>query len=80
MDNEGSGLYMKQSCINHSCAPNAKVVYNYNNFRLSVVAKRQIMPGEEISINYLDKCARKRSCHSRRKLLRYVGMIFFDII
>ncbi|XP_065219217.1 histone-lysine N-trimethyltransferase SMYD5 [Planococcus citri] len=70
ISNEGSGLYVVQSCINHSCAANAKITFPFNNNRLALVAKREIMPGEEIFINYLDKCARKRSCHSRRKILK----------
>lgn len=72
INNEGSGLYVIQSCVNHSCAPNAKIVFPYNSNRLALVAKCDIMPGEEILISYLDKCSRKRSCHSRRKLLRFV--------
>lgn len=59
-----------QSCINHSCAPNAKIAFPFNCSRLALVAKKDILPGEEIFITYLDKCSRKRSCHSRRKILQ----------
>ncbi|KAK7571815.1 hypothetical protein V9T40_014287 [Parthenolecanium corni] len=70
INNEGSGLYSMQSCINHSCAPNAKIAFPFNCSRLALVAKKDILPGEEIFITYLDKCSRKRSCHSRRKILQ----------
>ncbi|XP_053314054.1 histone-lysine N-trimethyltransferase SMYD5 [Spea bombifrons] len=67
---EGSGLYMLQSCCNHSCVPNAEASFPENNFLLHLTAVEDIQPGEEICISYLDCCQRDRSRHSRHKILR----------
>ncbi|XP_078530609.1 protein-lysine N-trimethyltransferase SMYD5 [Lissotriton helveticus] len=67
---EGSGLYMLQSCCNHSCIPNAETSFPDNNFLLHLTALDDIQKGEEICISYLDCCQRDRSRHSRHKTLR----------
>ncbi|XP_067389643.1 histone-lysine N-trimethyltransferase SMYD5 [Emydura macquarii macquarii] len=67
---EGSGLYVLQSCCNHSCIPNAETSFPDNNFLLHLTALEEIKPGEEICISYLDCCQRERSRHSRQKILR----------
>lgn len=67
---EGSGLYMLQSCCNHSCIPNAETSFPDNNFLLYLTALEDIEAGEEICISYLDCCQRERSRHSRNKILR----------
>uniref|UniRef100_A0A8C0QPX5 Protein-lysine N-trimethyltransferase SMYD5 n=1 Tax=Chelonoidis abingdonii TaxID=106734 RepID=A0A8C0QPX5_CHEAB len=67
---EGSGLYVLQSCCNHSCIPNAETSFPDNNFLLHLIALEEIKPGEEICISYLDCCQRERSRHSRHKILR----------
>ncbi|XP_040275331.1 SET and MYND domain-containing protein 5 [Bufo bufo] len=67
---EGSGLYMLQSCCNHSCVPNAEASFPDNNYLLHLTALEDIQPGEEICISYLDCCQRERSRHSRHKALR----------
>ncbi|KAM9329055.1 protein-lysine N-trimethyltransferase SMYD5 [Gastrophryne carolinensis] len=67
---EGSGLYLLQSCCNHSCVPNAEVSFPDNNFLLHLTAVEDIQPGEEICISYLDCCQRDRSRHTRHKILR----------
>uniref|UniRef100_A0A8D0AXU0 Protein-lysine N-trimethyltransferase SMYD5 n=1 Tax=Salvator merianae TaxID=96440 RepID=A0A8D0AXU0_SALMN len=67
---EGSGLYLLQSCCNHSCTPNAETSFPDNNFLLHLTALEDIKQGEEICISYLDCCQRERSCHSRHKILR----------
>ena len=69
LNNEGSGLYAKQSTINHSCEPNSVVEFPFNNHELVVNATRNISAGEEISISYLDECECLRSRHSRNKEL-----------
>ncbi|XP_064421011.1 histone-lysine N-trimethyltransferase SMYD5 isoform X2 [Latimeria chalumnae] len=66
---EGSGLYILQSCCNHSCIPNAEVSFPDNNFLLHLTTLIDIQPGEEICISYLDCCQRDRSRHSRHKIL-----------
>lgn len=69
VNSEGSGLYGLQSACNHSCDPNAKIEFPYNNAVLALMATKAIEPGEEITISYLDECQLSRSRHSRRKVL-----------
>lgn len=69
LDNEGSALYSLQSACNHSCDPNAHPNFLHNNFRLSMVALKDIAVGEEIQISYLDECTLERSRHTRQKFL-----------
>lgn len=70
LNNEGSGLYLTQSKINHSCSPNAEIRFPYSNNILQVVALRNIKVNEEICISYLDECQLNRSRHSRQKYLQ----------
>lgn len=70
LNNEGSGLYLTQSKINHSCRPNAEIRFPYSNNVLQVVALREINADEEICISYLDECQLNRSRHSRQKYLQ----------
>lgn len=70
LNNEGSGLYLTQSKINHSCNPNAEIRFPYSNSVLQVVALREINSDEEICISYLDECELNRSRHSRQKYLQ----------
>lgn len=69
LNNEGSGLYIRQSKVNHSCVPNAIVDFPYSNHVLVLKATRCIQPGQEICISYLDECSLERSRHSRQKAL-----------
>ncbi|XP_003706005.2 SET and MYND domain containing, class 5 [Megachile rotundata] len=69
LNNEGSGLYILQSAVNHSCIPNAIVEFPYSNNVLVLKAIRDIHPEEEICISYLDECDLERSRHSRQKAL-----------
>uniref|UniRef100_A0A182NSN7 SET domain-containing protein n=1 Tax=Anopheles dirus TaxID=7168 RepID=A0A182NSN7_9DIPT len=55
LNNEGSALYAQQSKVNHSCAPNAETVFPNSNHVLALRATRDIQPGEEICISYLDE-------------------------
>lgn len=70
LDNEGVGLFETQSAANHSCLPNAEIVYRHNNSTLSLRALRDIEAGEEICISYVDECTLSSSRHSRQKELR----------
>lgn len=70
LNSEGSALYALQSACNHSCDPNALPTFPHSNFQLTMVAIKDIEPGEEILISYLDECALERSRHSRHKILR----------
>lgn len=70
LNNEGAGLYLTQSKINHSCNPNAEIRFPFSNSKLQVIALREIKPEEEICISYLDECQLNRSRHSRQKYLQ----------
>lgn len=70
LNNEGVGLFPLQNRCSHSCIPNAESSFPHNNYVLSLVALRDIQPGEEITVSYLDECSLSRSRHSRAKLLR----------
>ncbi|KAL7723668.1 hypothetical protein ACLKA6_007998 [Drosophila palustris] len=70
LNNEGSGLYILQSKINHSCVPNAQSTFPYSNDIVVLKAVAPIQQGEEICISYLDECQLERSRHSRHKILR----------
>ncbi|KAI4487400.1 hypothetical protein M0804_005549 [Polistes exclamans] len=69
LNNEGSGLYVLQSTVNHSCLSNAIVEFPYSNSTLVLKAIRDIQPGDEITISYLEDCELIRSRHSRQKAL-----------
>ncbi|XP_037947931.1 SET and MYND domain-containing protein 5 [Teleopsis dalmanni] len=70
LNNEGSGLYLIQSKINHSCIPNAASTFPYSSDIVVLEALKPIEPGEEICISYLDECQLNRSRHSRQKHLK----------
>jgi len=70
LNNEGTGLYLLHSKANHSCSPNAEIVFPFNNNELVINATSSIEPGEEILISYLECCDLERSRHSRQKMLR----------
>jgi hypothetical protein len=70
LNNEGSGLYLIQSKINHSCSPNAEITFPDGNHVVEIKALRDIRAGEEICISYLDECQLERSRHSRQNYLK----------
>ena len=54
---EGTAFYDVQSCINHSCQPNAQASRSDddpNSFAV-IVAKEGICAGDEITISYIDE-------------------------
>ena len=69
LSSEGTGLFVTQSKINHSCCPNAEARFPYSNYIVAVTATKDIQPGEEICISYLDECFLERSRHTRQKFL-----------
>lgn len=69
LNNEGSGLYILQSAVNHSCVPNAIVEFPYSNNTLVLRAIRDIQVEEEICTSYLEECELERSRYSRQKAL-----------
>lgn len=70
LDVEGSGLYVVQSKLNHSCLPNAEIKFPHSNHTLVISALRDIEIGEEICISYLSECLLNRSRHTRHKFLK----------
>ncbi|KAI1747378.1 hypothetical protein F4782DRAFT_552131 [Xylaria castorea] len=47
-------LFATVARINHSCRPNCAYFFDYNTFAQNVVAVRDIQPGEELSVAYID--------------------------
>ena len=80
LNSEGSALYALQSVCNHSCDPNAMPSFPHSNFQLVMCAVRDIAPGDEILISYLDDCVLERSRHSRHKILRYSIQLYNFIL
>lgn len=48
----GAGVFSLHSTLNHSCEPNAFVVFT-NNHEIAVKLKKTVKPGEEITITYI---------------------------
>ena len=48
----GNGLYSPSNLINHSCSPNCVGVYRGRT--QFIIAIRDIKPGEQISLSYID--------------------------
>eukprot|EP00754_Rhynchopus_humris_P002645 Rhum_TRINITY_DN11466_c0_g1::Rhum_TRINITY_DN11466_c0_g1_i1::g.44772::m.44772 len=51
---KGAGLLRDAACVNHSCAPNCKVVPSMADTRVEMVALRSIPRGTELHISYID--------------------------
>ena len=56
---EGSGFFALHSCTNHSCLPNAHVFKREADTTGAavVLALRDISPGEEVTLSYVDEGA-----------------------
>ncbi len=44
-----------QSCVNHSCNPNAAATCDQGNHTVAIVAQRDIRAGEEVTLSYIDE-------------------------
>jgi len=73
----GTGIFMIQSCLNHSCKPNAALMLNEEHTgtgsSIKIKATRNIKKGEEILISYIDENLQRIE---RQKLLK--GSYQFD--
>merc|ERR1711976_924506 len=49
----GAGIYVLQSCCNHSCVPNCEVAFN-TCVELGLKTVEKIREGQELSISYVD--------------------------
>lgn len=67
----GIGVYPDASLLNHSCRPNASTVFE--GTALYVAAARDIAPGEEITISYIDLGADLE--HRRAELRQGFGFV-----
>ena len=67
----GSGLYIRGSVLNHSCRPNAAIIFNGIDLELRAI--KPIDSNEEVFINYIDP---KSSRQERREKLRQ--QYYFD--
>ncbi|CAA6658308.1 unnamed protein product [Spirodela intermedia] len=54
---EGSAFFPLQSCMNHSCCPNAKAFKREEDKdgQATIIALRPIAKGEEVTISYIDE-------------------------
>lgn len=54
---EGTAFFPLQSCMNHSCCPNAKAFKRDEDKdgQATIIAQRSICKGEEITISYIDE-------------------------
>ncbi|KAG0485317.1 hypothetical protein HPP92_009396 [Vanilla planifolia] len=54
---QGTAFFPIQSCMNHSCCPNAKAFKREEDKdgQAVIIADRPISPGEEITISYIDE-------------------------
>eukprot|EP00882_Tetradesmus_deserticola_P014358 GHRQ01015269.1.p3 GENE.GHRQ01015269.1~~GHRQ01015269.1.p3 ORF type:complete len:150 (+),score=94.76 GHRQ01015269.1:785-1234(+) len=69
---EGTGFYALQSCVNHSCAPNAAATCLPSG-RMVVRALRHIPAGCEVLLSYIEE--EGASLQERRALLRDYGFV-----
>ncbi|KAK0654959.1 hypothetical protein B0T16DRAFT_486650 [Cercophora newfieldiana] len=60
-----AGIFLEASRINHSCRNNAENTWNHRLDKLTIHAIRDIEPGEEITISYVDGFLRYDERHAR---------------
>lgn len=69
---QGTAFYPLQSCMNHSCSPNAKAFKREmdTDGQATLIALKPIQKGQEITISYIDE---ECSYEERQKLLADYG-------
>jgi hypothetical protein len=72
-DTTGTGLFSLLCQANHSCDPNAEIVFTQGTNRGSLLALREIKAGEEICVSYIDEDVDDQ--WQRRDMLREYGFI-----
>jgi len=66
-----TGIFTLTAYMNHSCEPNAMVVsQEFVDAHIDLVAKRDILPGEEILISYIQGVQQQKSTNQRRRELQ----------
>lgn len=68
----GTALYALVCTMNHSCAPNVKVVFPSGTHDASVVALKDIPPGQELCVSYIDESL---PFEERTTSLRHYGFV-----
>eukprot|EP00927_Polykrikos_kofoidii_P066614 TRINITY_DN62180_c0_g1_i1.p1 TRINITY_DN62180_c0_g1~~TRINITY_DN62180_c0_g1_i1.p1 ORF type:complete len:509 (+),score=102.94 TRINITY_DN62180_c0_g1_i1:99-1529(+) len=68
----GTALFATVARINHSCAPNTKIVFPSNSACLNAVALTPVAAGDEICISYIQQEA---DVHVRRRRLLEYGFV-----
>lgn len=51
----GSGLFLLANAMNHSCEPNVVVMTPFPDYRIKIVALRDIQQDEELTFSYIDE-------------------------
>ncbi len=51
----GTAIYITASLLNHSCDPNLNVGFPYNDGTVVLTAARDVEPGEQLTISYIDR-------------------------
>lgn len=69
----GSGLYLSCSRCNHSCKPNAYFRLSKDGQHLTLIARRPIMSGAEITISYLPESDLLQPQSHRQEILNNWG-------
>ncbi|XP_074296125.1 histone-lysine N-methyltransferase ATXR2-like [Silene latifolia] len=69
---KGTAFFPLQSCMNHSCCPNAKAFKRDEDKdgQATIVAVRDIQRGEEVTVSYIDE---ELSCEERQRSLADYG-------
>lgn len=69
---QGTAFFPVQSCMNHSCCPNAKAFKREEDKdgQVTIIAVHQIQKGEEVTISYIDE---ELPYRERQKLLADYG-------
>ena len=69
----GTALFSVVCLMNHSCAPNALVVYGEGSHSAVVIAQTDVAAGEELCINYID--VEEEEVAVRRAELAHYGFV-----
>jgi SET domain-containing protein len=69
---QGTGFYALQSCVNHSCVPNAAATCLPNG-QMVVRALTDIPEGREVLLSYIEE--EGTSLQERRAMLRDYGFV-----
>jgi len=52
---KGTGMFLIANSTNHSCSPNVASTSSTNNYHVTMIAKKNIKKGEELTISYINE-------------------------